>query len=307
MLRKNVKVHKQKRKKDFSLYRLIACCLILTILFCFKVNAQEITLSNEYIKSIEQLEEKIFYQKFDNNTIEDRLSRIEKLIFGKISKENDPVVRINNLTEALNKPEETLEPLKPKPLPKITPETIPKEENTKEPKVIYGDSFNTGILGKIKDLEIKLYGTSFEDKPFQKRIEDLEDKLLSATEKYKNRSKPLLERVSYLLDKFSQNKQNETLDRQSQDYTIDPNTGLLINENTGEIVKDRYGNPIMIKHPEANLFPNQNLGIPDYENPFVPSLPYGNNSFTNPINPGQLPLDLFLRQNQINTDDDFEY
>ena len=296
MLRKNVKVHKQKRKKDFSLYGLIACFLtcflILEVLLCFKVNAQEATFSKEHIKNIEELEEKIFYQKFNSNSIEDRLSRIEKFIFGKVSKEKDSTVRINNLSEALNKPEKGPEPFLPKPLPKITPEKVSP--------VLYGDSFNTGVLGKVKDIEMKLYGTSFETKPFQERIEDLEEKLLSSIERNKNKNKSLLERVSYLVDKFQPEKQNKINDNQIQSYIIDPTTGSLINENTGEVIKDKYGNPIMVMHPQANSFPDENFGVPNYENPFAPNL-------TNPSNPGQLPLDLLLKQNQINLDDDYEY
>ena len=160
MLRKNVKVHKQKRKKDFNLNRSITYFLILTILFCFKASAQETISNKEDIKSIELLEERIFHQKFEEDTIKDRLSKIERFVFGKESKERDLTTRINNLSEALNKPEKTPELFQPKPLPKITPEKIIEETNIKpEAKVLYGESFNTGVLGKVKEIEIKLYGT----------------------------------------------------------------------------------------------------------------------------------------------------
>ena len=56
----------------------------------------------------------------------------------------------------------------------------------------------------------------------------------------------------------------------------------------------------MIMHPQTNILPDQNFGVPGYENPFAPPS-------TDPLSPGQLPLDLFLRQNQINPDDDYEY
>ena len=318
MLKEKEKAHKQEKKegKNPSKYFLLAVLFIFLYLipyFPYKVRAQDSEIVN-----LEKLEEKVFHENYKNETTSERLNRLENLLFGiKFSGEPSDV-RIKRINNAL------LPPLKDTPVPKnekiismqdniLKPETYNEKEDR---KVIYDDSFNTGITGAIAQLEQKAFNQSYLNQPFQIRIANLEDKLLSKAEIIQNRKKPLLDRVAYLLQRGGiENTSGATTSSNTkglqnnipntvQNYTIDPNTGYLINESTREIVKDGSGNPIMVKLPSNVRLPEQQFKDP-YSN-YQPSplqqnpyLQYGNPLPQGGI-PGQLPLDLFFNQENSN-------
>ncbi len=370
MLRKKEKEHKQEKSKDNiqKLY-IIAILFILTIqifnLFyysykCFaaETNTQaQASPSKEVSKIIEQseldsIEEKVFHEKYLSDPKETRVSRLEEFVFGKKQSAETVEERIKKINNAIN-PKEQKEEQKVETKEQNIKEslTTTSDENKQEYKVIYDESFNVGVVGAINQIENKVFSMSFNNLPFPTRVAKLEETLLSTSEILKNRKKPLMERVNKLVQKaglmpdyqvppIQLPKQSQTpynyappqnYQNQPQSYSIDPNTGYLINDQTKEIVKDNFGNPISVTVPKQNLnqqgtlpnyYNNQNLIPPQYPQqgypgntpynnqnfipPQYPQQGYPNNNPNLPIHPGlpqtQIPFDLLFDQENQNND-----
>lgn len=306
MLRKKGKVHRQKRKKGFKFLKPLIFLVFLLSLFIYTYNfsvvAQETELkevTKTDNKELSDLEEKIFHQNFNTEQADSRLSRLENFLFGKAFEKEVYETRINKITAALKTPE------KEKPaIEEIKPESI---ETPSTPQAITNKE---GIIGAINQIEMKMFNMTYNDYPFPARISSLEDRLLSKSEISINRSKPLLERVTILVSKAGilqdsttmtqtpTSIQKPTANNGPKSYSIDPKTGLLINEQTGETVKDSDGNPISVMLPQP--LPQQNYGgyLPQ-QNPLLQNSPYGNQFQQNP---GGIPSPydfLFNQQNNL--------
>lgn len=196
MLRRKEKEHKQEEERDSkpqkTFFILILLIFFITNLNVFaqdteqsQVNYQERTDSKE----LDNLEEKIFKYKYNNEPKEKRVERLEEFIFGKKYTSKNIESRINKLLKAFKKQakeEEVFEQVE-----------IPKQE----PKIIYDNTSETGIIGAISQIEIKIFNKTFNDFPFYKRVENLEENILSEHEIKKIRNKSLIERVSILIKK----------------------------------------------------------------------------------------------------------
>ncbi len=371
MLRKKEKEHKQEKSKDNvqKLY-IIAILFIFTIQIfnlsyysykCFAAESNTPAQSSpqkEGSKTTEQneldlIEEKVFHEKYSSDPQEARVSRLEEFVFGKKQSNETIEQRIKKINNAIN-PKEQQETQKTEIKEQNTKESSPvteRNESKQEYSVIYDESFNVGVVGAINQIETKVFSMSFNNLPFPVRVAKLEETLLSKSEILKNRKKPLMERVNKLVQKAGvmpdyqapqiqlpkqpqpsynyappQNYQN-----QPQSYSIDPNTGYLINDQTKEIVKDNLGNPISVTVPKQNLnqqgippnyYNNQNLIPPQYPQqgypgntpynnqnfipPQYPQQGYPNNNPSLPTHPGfpqtQIPFDLLFDQENQNND-----
>ena len=313
MLRKNEKEHKPEKNEDFSflLYKLLFLVFLILIIsflkfpdqFLYKVVAQDSPLSEN--NDLSSIEEKVFHQKYETDSTEERFSRLENLIFGAKQSSGNTKQRLNKIINSFKTKDTT-----PKPLPTISNEIIKIEKE--EPKVIVDESSNTGVIGAINQLEIKVFNMTFNELPFPARIENLEDKLFPKSEITKIRKKTIIERISILVNKAGANIPQQAAMFQS--YAFDPKTGFLINEQTGEILKDNYGNQVVVMLPQA--FFQQQLPLPNLpgqlqnnsfqlpgQNPYLQQLygqgqqPFGTNQLPPQQQlgaPGQLPtLDLF--------------
>lgn len=294
MLRKNEKAHKLEKNEGFSflLYKVFFPVFILLFIFvlqnlleinCFSI--AQVTQTNTDLGSIE---EKIFHHKFETDSYEDRLSRLEVLIFGNKNLADSADQRTTKIINAFKikdgtpsqKPQETIinEPVK-----------------LEKPTIVYEESNNEGVVGAIGQIETKLFNKTFNDLPFITRIENLEEKLLTKSEISNIRKKPIIERISILVKKVPVNQEKENAMFQS--YSFDPRTGYLINEQTGEILKDNYGNQVVVMLPQSNFLPL----LPQQRNPYLQGQygqgQYGNNQLQLQQQlgiPGQLPpLDIF--------------
>ncbi len=322
MLKRKEKAHKLEEKKGFSFYLFRLFFLILSINLLNPGNSSFAEESYNFQKTntletnqpeiketepsnkLDLLEEKVFNQKYPGESKEQRVERLEGLIFGTKQKNPNIENRIDKLYEALqpSNKEETKTTLIQLENQKLAAEAKQAEirQEKEEPKILYDETFNTGVLGTINQIETRLFNKTFSDIPFHLRVEKLEEKLLSKREIIKTRTKSLLERVSYLVKESEVKPANIQQPQRHQTYTIDPQTGYLINEQTREIIKDNYGNPIIVKIPQ--LPPEQTYIQPQYPLPpgqygQNPYLPYGN-PLQQGTAPGQLPLDyLFDRQN----------
>lgn len=264
-------------------------------------------------KELNNLEEKIFRQNYSSESKEARVERLENFLFGKPTSKETIENRIKKITTALKAPE--TEQLVGKEIKSETLDKIPL------PQV---SANNEGIIGAINQIEIKMFNMTFNEYPFVARINALEDRLLSKQEIATDRIKPLLERVTILVKKAGitqnsgtgiqdpANSQKPTANSGPRSYSIDPNTGLLINDQTGETVKDNTGQPISVMLPPA--IPQQILPQPNYryqpqqQNPLYQNSPYGNQFLPNQ---GGIPSPydfLFNQQNNLDPGgSDLEY
>lgn len=261
MLRKKEKELKLERKED---KKIIVLILFLLVLLSFSIT--NISYSQEVLTSIE---EKVFHHKYTNETNEQRMSRLEEFIFGKKYQNETTEVRLNRISNALQPQKGEKKHLENT----ITPQEsqITKTDTIeKEPKVIYDESFNTGILGAISQIEFKIFNKTFNNVPFGARVSALENQLLTKFEIPQARKKPLLERVTILLNRAGlitnrpiqapniNNPIPATKEElQPKSYTLDARTNFLINEETGEIIKDNFGRPIRVKLPPELQGQNQ--------------------------------------------------
>ena len=310
MLKRKEKELKLEKSEDFNVFPCTIFFAILIILYCcfvgyliqdtFASFAQESKATNTL--DLDNLEEKIFHQKFNTEPIEQRLSRLEEFLFKVTSKNESNEARINKIVNAFkveegNKKQEAIkgETVKPSATP------LEKEE---ESKMVYDESFNVGIVGAIGKIEMKLFNKVFNDLPFDQRIATLEDNLLTKSEIAKTRNKPLMERITLLVKKTDVTVNNNEGAENKKDkntiktYIVDPKTSFLIDPNTNEIAKDTFGNRIHVIIPQQSIlqpFGNYQPGV----NQINPYLQNQHNQL--PLLPGQLPpLDLF---NQLNPDE----
>lgn len=292
---------KQERKGDLNLFWFFIL-LIFVVSLRSGAFAQDL-ITPDKLSKLEEIEEKLFHEKYKNDSAESRISRIESFIFGTSKKDFDINSRLNYILSSLEK--------KVKLKPKIY--TSEHKVIKPEPIVIEKETSDTdsSILGQVKKMEEEVFGDSFEEKSFNIRVEELEARLLSDFERIQSKQKALLDRVSYLVKKFNNTKnrisniqqrlQNPIQHREiEQTYTLDPLTGLVINESTGEVAKDEFGNPIKVRLP-SQIYPN-NPAFPTQPNPLFPNAPYGTGQPS--LQPQQLPPEFFLQQNGFDFGDD---
>lgn len=348
MLKRNEKEYKPDEKRGFSLllFFLSIILIISTVFSGNNTHAQEstsqvenlakdieITKNKSSSPELDELEDKILYQKYIKDSIEERLSRLEELIFGRAFSNQTTENRLSKLLTAIprEKSIEKTEEIKPEKLIEKT-EILPDEkENTK--KVIYDEGFNQGILGAISQVETKVFNMTYNEVPFEKRVEKLEETILSKGELNQVRKTSLIERVSILLKRAGIQPSNQSISlptrlvpnpsinqnnnfpRQNsynapQAYSVDPNTGFLINQATGEIAKDAYGNPIQIRVPQQPfpqqqlpqfIPPQQNYGyqFPRQQNQFPNTVPFGNPLQQGIFPGGQFPYDQLFNPNNL--------
>lgn len=279
MLREKEKVHKQERKEDskFKIILLLFFIVICSFNYCRALN----------LETLDAIEEKVFHEKFISQPKEARLSKLEMFLFGTSFPDNPPEQRLNKITSAIEPQKK--EEIKEQPKVEVIKPEVFLEEKKDGQKVIYDESFNTGIIGSVSQLEKSLFNRVYNELPFQSRIIQLEENLLPKGEILKNRKKPLLERVSILIQRGGLRNQKSQNYRGPRNFTIDPNTGALLNEK-GEIVRDNSGNPVTVRIPQPlgqQTFQGQNN---------YPLAPYGNQPLQQGGFPGQLPFDLFNQQ-----------
>ena len=294
-------------------------------------NTAQVDLATE---KISDLEDKVFHEKYTADKIEDRLGRLEDFVFGNKYSSLTVNDRLQKLAGALTS--KTTDSIPPE---SVAVKETPDDTPTNEPRVVYDESFNTGVIGAISQIESRVFGKTFNEYTFQKRIENLEQRILNRAEIAKNKNKTLIERVTYLVRRTGISPVNPNIPvinppvnpQITQSYTIDPGTGNLINEATGEIVKDSYGNPIQVKIPSIlkqnpanspgiyNQFPQaqqqflqplpqnaQPYGNVLPQNQFPNSLPYGN-QFPAPGLPQQFPYDFLFKQGGLDPGTDPNY
>lgn len=292
----------QRKRKDFSFF-------LISIFFC-----TQITFAQEPDnKELNNLEEKIFRQNYSSESKEARAERLENFLFGKPTSKETIENRIKKITTALKAPE--TEQLVEKEIKSETLDKIP---------LLQVPANNEGIIGAISQIEIKMFNMTFNEYPFVARINALEDRLLSKQEIATDRIKPLLERVTILVKKAGitqnsgtgiqdpANSQKPTANSGPRSYSIDPNTGLLINDQTGETVKDNTGQPISVMLPQAipqQILPQLNYRYqPQQQNPLYQNSSYGNQFLPNR---GGIPSPydfLFNQQNNLDPGgSDLEY
>ena len=286
MSRKKEKVLRHEKNEDFKkqLGRLLLIVFLLLNLYILnteKVYASFSQESTDQSGDISEIEEKIFHEKYEKELLESRLTRLEEFIFKTTSKNESYEQRIKKIKDAFTSKENAdklPEQIKNQALDKTSIENTEKEE----PIVIYDESSNTGVIGRVRQIENKVFNMTFDNLPFQSRVSNLEDSILQTNEAEKLRKKSLMERVTYLLEKTGlQTHEQNNIKKDSQSppqiktYSIDPSTGFLINEANGETVKDNYGNQIKVNVPKlqapiftppsANQF-NPYPSLPSYPN-----------------------------------------
>ena len=275
----------QRKRKGFSFF-------LILIFF-----STQVTYAQEFDnKELTNLEEKVFHQSYSTESKEERISRLENFLFGKPALKESIENRLKKITTALKAPEIEQPIIKSETLDKIPPSQ---------------PTNNEGIIGAISQIEMKMFNMTFNEYPFIARINALEDRLLSKQEITKDRMKPLLERVTILVSKAGlqvpQNNipvNNAPKAEAPRTYSIDQNTGLLINDQTGEPVKDSNGQPIsvMLPRPIPQILPQQNYGYQPPQNP-LQNNPYGNQFLKNQ---GGIPSPydfLFNQQNNLDPGD----
>jgi hypothetical protein len=318
------------QKHFFTKFLIFIFLLLNSVNFCYseesKVNP-DIAQNDLATIKISELEDTVFHEKYTAEKIEDRLGRLENFLFGKQYSSSTINDRLQKLSSALNLKSTENTNIPPETVTaKATPESEQKEDN--EPKVVYDESFNSGVIGAVSQIEKRVFGKTFNEYTFQKRVENLELRILNRAEIAKNKNKTLIERVTYLVRRTGISTVNPNIPvispqanpQVTQSYTIDPNTGNLINEATGEPIKDSYGNPIQVKIPSVlkqnpanspgiyNQFPQTQQQFTQPQNPqpygnvlpqnqFPNSLPYGN-QFPAPGFPPQqqFPYDFLFNQ-----------
>ena len=316
MLRKKEKEHRQEKNEGFnpSLNKILLFIFLLLLLsqFTYKVtSAQENS-------DLGIIEEKIFHQKFETEPKEERISRLEMFLFGVKQPNQDLENRLTKILSALKSPKKEPEQISAQTV-KLIPKQLINErpENDNEPRVVYDESFNTGVVGAVSQIENKVFNMTFNEVPFPTRVATLEERLLSRSEIVKSRKKPLMERVTILIQKANirireqrEPQSNYQYNPPTQNYAIDPQTGSLINTQTGEIVRDNYGNPIVVMLPQPL---QQGLPLqPQYGFQLPPNQrnPYG---FPNQLPGGQVapgifnPLDYLYNQGNIDPNADPGY
>ena len=320
-------------------------------------------ITSDKSNELDALEEKVFHQTYTKDPVETRILRLEEFLFGQKQVKGTIEERFKKINSAINpeaekqKNRETGK--KENPSQNIILNQSPEQsegaskessngsgafantQNDNNSQVIYDESFNVGVVGAVNQIEEIVFNMVFNNVAFPARVANLEDKLLSKSEVYKSRKKPLMERVQKLVQKsgLQQNYkpspiqlhqapqqqqgpntygQRQNYPNKPQSYTIDPNTGYLINEQTNEIVRDNFGNPISVKMPQVNL--NQPIPQQNYYNnqiplnnraPQYPQQGYQNNApYGLPTNPGfpqtQIPYDLLFNQEE-NQNNDQDY
>lgn len=348
MLRKKENLHSLKRKKRsfnkplsfISLTRVFICILVLISLSVSASLSQEELVLDDNFEKIEEIEKNLFKSKFPKESKSERVSRVEKYIFGSDYPEKDFAERIQLILKALN--------IKPKKQPKLvhpreteeTTKEVEVSESTKNEianpskdeiskkmeeineRIPKAGSSVDGVFGNLSKIEEKVFGMSFDNVAFPKRVEALEFKVLSRSERGRMKSKSLLERVNLLVNKThihidpmeghfpTENKAQK--DPNKPRFIIDKVTGNLVNEETGAILHDNYGNPLNVNRqppaqntlPFGNAFGNTNQQDDNPLNYILQQkygLPPGTN-FPNQANPGgamQLPPELLLQLNQL--------
>ncbi len=356
MLKEKGKVYKPEEKKGFNFLKILFLSYILvsSTFLTNKIFAQEATpaptstpadlakdiespTTTSSIKELDELEEKILHQKYIKDSKESRISRLEEIILGRPSTNLTPDARLQKLLKAIPPSEDektiVLDKIPQPGESKLKPEELYKDplanEKDNTPKVIYDKGFNQGVFGAVSQIETKVFNKTFNEIPFEKRVEKLEETILSRWELNQNRKKPLIERVSILIKKTGvsvpqhdppvqlppsnfpqtvspQNNSPQGNPNASQSYTINPNTGFLINEQTGEIAKDGFGNPIKVRVPQQlpQQFPQQappNYGYqaPGQQNQFPNTVPYGNQFPQGGLPGGQFPYNQFLNPGNL--------
>lgn len=325
MLRKKEKAHKQEEKEEYN--SLLVLLVALTLILTSSINtlAQENTESQledietinkkiqdakdkEIASKLESLEEKVFHQKYKTDSNEDRINRLEEFVFGQKYLISPPEVRLKNLTSALNLEEEKPKAQEPQETIKAEPLASGTAELTEDkPRIEYDESTESGVFGAVSKIEMKIFHKTFNEIPFYKRVEKLEDEILTTREKNTSKKRPLIERVSILVKRIGievpeqipiQAPENQvTKPSGPQSYFVDPNTGYLINEQTKEVVIDGSGNPIKVRVPKIlhqQTIPQDNNNYRGnwQQNPFPQNAPYGNF----PLQPGMLPGQYFPGQ-----------
>lgn len=327
-------MHKQEEKEEYSSsYKVLSfnkLSVLFAVLLLISINskntlAQENTQpqledietinkkiqdakDKEIASKLESLEEKVFHQKYKTDSNEDRINRLEEFVFGQKYLISPPDVRLKNLTSALNLEEEKSKAQEPQESIKAEPLAPKTAELTEDkPKIEYDESTESGVFGAVSKIEMKVYHKTFNEIPFYKRIEKLEDEILTWRERNNTKKRPLIERVSILVRRVGievpeqipiQAPQNQaTKPSGPQSYVVDPNTGYLINEQTGEVVIDGSGNPIKVRVPkilQGQTIPQDNNNYQGNwkQNPFPQNAPYGNL----PLQPGNLPGQYFPGQ-----------
>ena len=315
MLRKKEKVQTQRKRKGFKslkfIFFFVFCLNLLStgIFYTYKTTANA---QDSVTKELDSLEEKVFHQSYKSESKEDRVFRLENFLFGGSSSKYPIEDRLKRITTALKTPETEQAVIKPN----LQQEELKSESLDKTP-LVQEPTNKEGIIGAINQIEMKLFNMTFNDYPFPARINALEDRLLQKKEIAASRTKPLLERVTILVSKAGLPVQkdnmfnlpvNETTNKNAipqnntrKSYSIDPNTGLLRNDQTGETVKDPDGNPISVMVPQAQqILPQQNYGYqPTQQNPLYQNNPYGNQFQQNQ---GGIPSPydfLFNQQNNV--------
>ena len=239
MLRKKGKEHKLERNTDFKklLKRVISVVFFVLSFFilennynfCLSIITQD---STTQFQDINEIEEKVFHEKYNAEPIEKRLARLEEFIFKATHQNENLDGRIKRIKNAFLSKEQ----IKNESLDQIT---------------IYDKSLN-------------------------------------------------------LLKKQDPHIQNQPSIRT---YSVDSNTGFLIDELTREIVKDSYGNQIKVNlprlpafNPPTNQF-NPYLSFPQYPNPQYPNLMQLPNYPQN-----QIPsIDSLLNQYGLNNEGSSDY
>lgn len=323
MLKENEKkpnqIKKEKEEVKFFSYSLLFSFILIFFIsstITYKANTevlepkQENTITDPSLEKINKIEEIVFHQSYPKEKTENRLLKLENFILGSENPNLTIEERIKKISTAL-KIEDKKENSE---VPEI--KTVEQKENeiSTEQKSKPETDENVGIFGTISKIEKQVYGSEFNQFPFEKRVELLEEKLLTSSERYKSKNKSLLERASYLVTKSmieipqeEPNNLNNQIQANNQTnkkrYIIDQ-SGFLINEDTGEFLRDNQGNPLSVNRPFLPQYNfNNQYGVNPYNN-------YGNQIPNNPYNPllgnpvqNGLPPELLLQLKQYGLQD----
>lgn len=255
-LKEKEKVHKLARKKESLVVSFLPLLFIMCSVIIFPY-ASYGNAENKDLDTVKEIELKIFKQDFSSLPITERISMIEEFTFGNSTEKTDLTKRIDKIFKAYNY----------KKVVDNSEISFP-EVKTVEPsqkKIEYVQKYDNSIIGSISQLEEKVFQKTYPEMPFPQRIETLENKILTRTEKAKNKDKTILERVTFLLNKAkintNNNSQTATQEQTNSDsYTVDKKTGFLINKRTNEYLLDNTGNPVSINRQNQNTGLEQFLG-----------------------------------------------
>ena len=295
MLRKKGKVHKQEKRRGINLIT-----LLLLLLFITTFNYSNSQTENK--SYIDKIEEKIFHQSYSSEPKDERLSRIENFLFGRSFPAESTESRVNKISSAVN-PEEEKEDriiLEADPIDKLIPEKIKTIDTTpsisNEGVIGLIDQIETKMFSMtFNDYPFQARISALEDRILSReevivnRSKALLDRVIILLErtglevpKYENldylgNTQPQVQAPTYHQDTRSPQVQPQAPNYQhtppqpqhqetSVTYSIDPNTGFLINQLTGDIVRDLDGNKIMVMpappipqytYPSNNVLPQQ--------------------------------------------------